>query len=49
MVPLVHDLSNEGSVFYTYRLGANEGTLTLDGELNDEELGRPFFLRNASR
>lgn len=33
----------EKFVFYSYALNSNRGTLTLNGELNDEELGTPFF------
>jgi len=34
---------NEGSAFYTYRLGTNDGALNPDGDLSEEKLGRPFF------
>ncbi len=29
--------------FYTYRLGSAKGKFTINGELDDEKLGKPFF------
>jgi hypothetical protein len=48
-VPFRFPLENVGtemtasSAFYEYELGSLPGSLTIDGELADEDLGEPFF------
>jgi len=34
---------NEASQFYSYRLGSDQGSLRVDGDLSTESLGSPFF------
>jgi hypothetical protein len=52
-VPFRFPLENVGkemttsSAFYLYELGSRSGSLTMDGELAGENLGKPFFVEFA--